>query len=83
LVRGLLFNPMPASKVRCVDEPGCAALTPPQENTMLKGIALAGIFFLTSAVSTAAVSTTKAKTTHSAPKAPQPQGFCWPSGTAC
>ncbi len=50
---------------------------------MLKGIALAGVFFFASAISTAAVSSPKAKTTHAAPKAPAPQGFCFPSGTGC
>jgi hypothetical protein len=50
---------------------------------MLKGIALAGIFFFASAVSTAAVSSTKTRSTHSAPKAPQPKGFCIPAGTIC
>jgi hypothetical protein len=50
---------------------------------MLKGIALAGIFFFASAISTAAVSSTKTKTTQSAPKAPQPKGFCIPMGSVC
>jgi hypothetical protein len=50
---------------------------------MLKGIALAGIFFFASSISTAAVSNTRVKSTHSAPKAPQPKGFCIPSGSRC
>jgi hypothetical protein len=53
---------------------------------MLKNIALAGIFFFSSAISTAAVTSTsqkKVRSTQSAPTAPQPQGFCWPAGTKC
>ena len=50
---------------------------------MLKGIALAGIFFLASAASTTKVSTSKTKTTQSAPKMPQPKGFCIPLGSHC
>ncbi len=50
---------------------------------MLKGIALAGIFFFASSISTAAVSSVKTKSTHSVPKAPQPKGFCVPAGSNC
>jgi hypothetical protein len=53
---------------------------------MLKTIALAGIFMFSSAVSTTALTATsqkKATTTDSAPKAPQPKGFCFPSGSPC
>jgi hypothetical protein len=52
---------------------------------MLKAIALAGVFMFTSAVSTAAVTSSSQKNvgTRSAPTAPQPKGFCWPSGAGC
>jgi hypothetical protein len=54
---------------------------------MLKTIALAGIFMFSSAVSTTALtsSTSQKKTTStdSAPKAPQPKGFCYPAGMPC
>jgi hypothetical protein len=53
---------------------------------MLKTIALAGIFFFASAISMSAVTSahgTKAKSATSAPTAPQPKGFCFPSGTPC
>jgi hypothetical protein len=48
---------------------------------MLKTIALAGIFMFSSAVSTTALTSTSQKktiSTDSAPKAPQPKGFCYP-----
>lgn len=53
---------------------------------MLKTIALAGLFVFTSAVSTAATTTNvqrKDSSTQSAPKAPQPKGFCLPRGLPC
>jgi hypothetical protein len=53
---------------------------------MLKSIALAGVFFFASAISTAAVSQASAKTarpTPSAPTAPQPKGWCFPAGMPC
>jgi hypothetical protein len=51
---------------------------------MLKTIALAGVFFFASAISTTTL--TKAaprKSSVSAPTAPQPQGFCYPRGQPC
>jgi hypothetical protein len=53
---------------------------------MLKTIALAGIFMFSSAVSTTALtakSQKKTTSTDSAPKAPQPKGFCFPGGVPC
>jgi hypothetical protein len=53
---------------------------------MLKTIALAGIFMFSSAVSTTALTATSQKkttSTDSAPKAPQPKGFCFPAGSPC
>jgi hypothetical protein len=53
---------------------------------MLKTIALAGLFVFTSAVSTAATTSTPEKkdsSTQSAPKTPQPKGFCHPLGVPC
>ncbi len=53
---------------------------------MLKTIALAGLFIFTSAVSTTALTSTapkKASSTQSAPTAPAPKGFCYPSGMPC
>jgi hypothetical protein len=51
---------------------------------MLKGIALAGIFFFASAFSTAALSNAKpSKGSTVSPTAPAPKGFCFPAGKPC
>jgi hypothetical protein len=51
---------------------------------MLKTIALAGVFFFVSAVSAATfTNAAPKKPSQSAPSAPQPKGFCWPSGMPC
>jgi hypothetical protein len=50
---------------------------------MLKKLALAGMFFFASAVSTSTLVSApgaKAGSSVSSPTAPQPKGFCWPSG---
>jgi hypothetical protein len=53
---------------------------------MLKKLALAGMFFFASAVSTTAVvsaRSAKASSSVQAPTSPQPKGFCYPAGMPC
>jgi len=51
---------------------------------MLKTIALAGVFFFVSAISTTALTNASPKKpTVSAPTAPQPHGWCYPRGQPC
>src|SRR5262249_16773528 len=64
--------------------------TSPQENRMLKTIALAGVFFFVSAISTSAFTNAAPKkpsqTSKPAPTGtttPQPKGFCFPPGMPC
>jgi hypothetical protein len=55
---------------------------------MLKRIALFGVFFFATAISTAAITNAaqapkKGSTTLPTPKAPQPKGICIPMGARC